>query len=180
MPVLRCRSNRDAAGVFEQHRYAGRGAQGDVLNIGHRQNPPHPANDHRLLPGTDERSAGVSIVHLDRVGDIGDRELVFFERERVDLDVIFLDEAAEGDDIRHALDLRESRRDDPVLDLPQLHLVVPVAFEYVPVELTDACGQWTERRGDPFWQRDIPEFFQHELPGKVVVGAIRKCEFDDG
>ena len=85
-----------------------------------RLNQTDAADDHRLLAAAHQRAAGVAIVHLHRVGDLGDGELVFLQREGIDLDVVFLDHAAERHDVRDALDLRQPRRDDPVLDLAQL------------------------------------------------------------
>ena len=59
---------------------------------GTRLNQADAADDHRLLAAADERAAGVAIVRLHRLGDVGDRQFVLLERERVDFDLILLDQ----------------------------------------------------------------------------------------
>ena len=117
-------ANRDAAHVLEQDRHARLGRQRDVIDIGKRLNAADPADDHGLLAAADQRATGVAVVRLDRLRHLRDRELVLLERERIDLDVVLLDETAERHDVGDALDLREPRCDDPILDLAQLHLGV--------------------------------------------------------
>ena len=113
-------ADRDAADVLKQDGHAALGRQGDVVDVGDATGSGHPADHHRLLAAADERAAGVAIVRFDRLRDLRDGQLVLLERERIDLDWYCLTEPAEGDDVRHAVHLREPRRDDPVLELAQL------------------------------------------------------------
>ena len=85
---------------------------------------PDAAHHQVLLPAAQQRSAGVLVVRADGVGDGLDGELVLVQRQRVDLDLVLLDQAAEGERVADAGHLKESGRDHPVLEFPQLHVVV--------------------------------------------------------
>ena len=57
-------------------------------------------------------------------GDLRDRHVVLLELERVDFDLILLEQAAKGFDVAHAIFLEEARRNHPVLQLAQFHGIV--------------------------------------------------------
>ena len=175
----RCGADRHSTDVLQQHRHTVFRLQCDVLNVGHGLNHTHTADHHRLLAITDQRATGVAVVHLHGVRHVGDCQLVFLERQRIDLDLILLDQTAKDDDLRHPPDLRQAGRDDPVLQLAQRHVVVPVRLDDVAVELADPRRQRPQRRGDAIRQRHIPKFLEDQLPGEVVVSAFAKRQLDD-
>ena len=125
---LRRRANGHAAGVPQQHGHTGLCGQRDVPDVVRGLDETDTPDDHRLLAAAHQRAARIAVVHLHRVGDLGDGELVLLEREGIHLDVVFLDDAAEGHDVGDALDLRQPRRDDPVLDLAEIHIVAAVGL----------------------------------------------------
>ena len=100
--------------------------------------PSYPTDDHRLLAAADQRPSGIAIIRFDGLRHLCNGELVLLERERVDCDVVLLDEPAEGDDIGDTFHLREPRCDDPILDLAQFHLGESFSFKDVAIELADA------------------------------------------
>src|SRR4029453_5748499 len=81
--------------------------------------------------------------------------------------------------VRDAWALGEARRDNPILDLAQLHFGVFVSFKDVPIKLADAGGEGAEGWRDALGQRHIAELLQHELPRKGVVRAVFEGELDD-
>src|SRR4029453_17412976 len=81
--------------------------------------------------------------------------------------------------VRDAWALGEARRDNPILDLAQLHFGVFVSFKDVPIKLADAGGEGAEGWRGALGQRHIAELLQHELPRKIVVRAVFEGELDD-
>ena len=125
----RCGADRYPAEVLQQHRHTVLGLQCDLLDVGHGLNQADAAHDHGLLAIADQRAPGVPVVHLDRLRHVRDRQPVFLQRQRVDRDLILLDHAAKDDDLGHAFNLRQPRRNDPVLKLAQGHVVVALRLD---------------------------------------------------
>ena len=65
------------------------------------------ADDHRLLLVVEQRAAGVLVVGVDRLRDLADRQVVFRQRGRIDLDLVLLDQAAERRDVGDAGHLQQ-------------------------------------------------------------------------
>ena len=49
------------------------------------------AHDQPLLLVVEQRAAGVLVVRIDRLRDVADRQVVFRQRDRIDLDLVLLD-----------------------------------------------------------------------------------------
>ena len=75
----------------------------------------------RLLLVVDHGAAGVLVVGIHGLGDLADRELVLLERQRIDFDLVLLDQAAERRHVGDAGHLQKARRDHPILQLAKLH-----------------------------------------------------------
>src|SRR5262249_49169158 len=63
--------------------------------------------------------------------------------------------------------------------LTQLHVVAPVAFELVAVELADRRRERAEPRLRARWKLDLAQLLEHNLPGEVVVDAVLERQLDD-
>ena len=134
----------------------------------------------RLLAVVHHRAAGILVVGRYRRRDPVDGEVVLLERQRIDLDLILLDQPAERHHIGNSGNLQEPRRDDPVLNLPQLDFVeAGGASRLVAVQFADRRGQRAERRLRAVRQFGVAQFLEHHLPGKVVIGAVGERELDD-
>ena len=128
-----------------------------------------------------KRAAGIFVISIHRSGDAVDGEIVFFQRERVDFDLVLLGQSTEWHHIGHARDLQNSRSDYPILKLPQLNLVVLLwRLEAVPVQFADGRGQWAEGRARAVGQIRVLQFLRHHLAREIVVGAVREGEFHHG
>ncbi len=178
-PGLGSSADRRPADIPQQDRDTILGFHRDVLDVRHRLNQADATDDHRLLTAAHQRAAGVAVVHLDRLRNLRDGQLVFLERERVDGDLILLDESPERDDLGDARDLRRTWRDDPVLELAQRHFVVSVAVDDVTVELTDPRRQRSQCRRDALRQGHVTKLLDDQLPREVIVGAVGECQLDD-
>src|SRR6266508_42822 len=168
--------------VAHEDRHAVRRLEHDVFHVADGLDQADAANHQALLSVVELRAAGVLIVGADGFGDPFDREAVFFQLERIDLDLELFDESAERRDVRDAGDLQQARDHDPVLNLAQLHRVfsafVVCAFETVAVHLADARSERAERRRHPGRQHGVAQFFHDELPREIVVGRVGEGHFD--
>src|SRR5581483_5251337 len=89
--------------LAEQHRHAVRAqAHGDFLEIVEALHIPAHAQDELLLRHFERTAAALAVAALDRHADVRDGEVVGAEFRRIDGDLVLLDEATDGGDLRYS------------------------------------------------------------------------------
>src|SRR5262249_14413639 len=88
--------------IFEEDGHTSNRRQNDVFDMGRRVNQAHTANDHGLLAIVDHGAPGVPVIGADGLSDLVDGEVVLFQFQRVDLDLILFDQSAKRDNVRHS------------------------------------------------------------------------------
>ncbi len=151
----------------------------DVGNVLQEPDAPHV----ELLPAPDEDApARVRVPLLDRLDDLADRQVVLEELLRRDEDLVLLHLAAEAVDLVHAGDRLQERRDDPVLDRPEVHGAPAVRLEGVLVDLPEAGRDRPELRLDA--RRKLlaghAEPLEDDLARPVGVDAVLEDDDDLG
>src|SRR5262249_35001378 len=97
----------DRSDVAHAHRRALLGRHHDVLDVARGLHQADPAHHQRVFAATKIAAPGVRVIRGDGIEDLLERQLVSAQPLRVERDLVLLDAAAPGHDVRHARDLFE-------------------------------------------------------------------------
>ncbi len=169
----------DLGHVRDQHRLAvlgGHHGAPDIVEVAEDAD----AADHQCLVAAPQRAAAdVGVVVDQRRAHLVDGDAVALQGIGIDLHLVFLDRAAEADDVGHARHDAQIGPDHPVLqrtDLVLRHL--GRRFHDVAENLADGGRQRRQARLDAGRQRHLLQLFQHLLAREVVVGAVLEGQRD--
>ncbi len=105
----------------------------DVFRVG---DEPEASDDVLLSAVLQVVAAGDAVVGRNGIDHVLERETVGPQSPGCDVHVVLAYEPAEGRDFGDSLDGFQLRRNEPVLDLAKLTQTVPIAPDYVLVDLT--------------------------------------------
>ena len=138
----------DAGHVLQQHGGPVLGLHHDVADVVGPAQVAAAAHDELELGEFDGSAADVGIAGPHDVADLVERDSEVAHPLRVNNNVVLLDEAADARNLRHALRLRQTELQVPVLHRPGLGKVPAIAGDGVLVGPAHARGVRTEGRRD--------------------------------
>ena len=94
----------------------------------------------------DQSAPHILVGCLDRIHDLGDLDVVGKQFGRVQVDLVFPHQSADGGDFGHPLDGVELVAHEPVLQGAQLLQVIPLPLDGVPEDMADAGAVRTKSR----------------------------------
>ncbi|MNI07075.1 hypothetical protein D3C73_600780 [compost metagenome] len=172
----------DPCNITEPERRAAHRLQNDVLDIGYALQIAAPAH-HELEFGKLDRAApDIRIAGAHGIGDVGERNVLRLQPDRIDHDGILPDETADTGDLGNTFGFRYREPHDPVLQGPQLRKRHLLCHHGILIDPADTRRIRTERRRDPARKaalRDI-EIFKHAAARPVRIGAILEDHIDEG
>ena len=184
--------------VAGHHAAAGEGADRDARQVADADRDAAARRHHHLLdvPGAGERAeaahhvlllavldvvaAGVGVRAPERLVHLVQRDAARLQLLGVDLHLVLLHEAAEGDHVGDARHLLQMPLHHPVLELAQLHRRVTVADQRVAVDLAGRGRERAERRLHALGDVHLRQALARLLAGEVEVGAVVEGEHDEG
>ena len=137
-------------------------------------------DDQGRIALLEQAASGTSVAVGHGLAELIERDLVFAQCERIDLDLILLDRAAEAHDVGHAGRHPQGRPDRPVLQRPQLRVRQLGSDDRVAIDFADRGRQWRQLWLHPRGQRHRSQVLGHLLACEIVVGAVGEGQGDDG
>ena len=128
-------------------------------------------------------TAGISVIGRYRVAQVIDRQVVFEQFVRIDLDLVLTDIAPVTQDVGHTGNRAQLEFHQPVVDGSQLHWRFSLANEDIFINLSEAARNRPHFRipqafGDSFLGQLQP--LKHQLAGKIDVNIVFEHDGDDG
>ncbi len=146
-------SDRHVGDVLEHEGHApGPGPQNNVLEIPDLFDVAAPAHHELALGHLDQTTTDLDVRALDRPTHCLERQAVGAKPDRVDLDLVLANEAANRRHLRDAFDRRQAVLQVPVLIAPQIGQRTPIGVQRVHEGPADASRVRSELRGDPLRQ----------------------------
>ena len=134
-------AQRGAAEVAHQHRRAVHLGDDDRADLIQGVNQADAADHVALIAARDAAAAGVGVVVVDGIDDVGDAEAVVLQLLGIEIELVFGGEAAEIGVIDHAGNGLQRRNHHPALDLGQLLQILACRIR--------ACSDRSRRRDRP-------------------------------
>src|SRR5258706_6125677 len=106
-PGLRGSADLDASHVAHKDRNSLDFGDQNALNIRNRLHQPDATDHHSLLAIIQQCATGVLVIGVHSLGDLANRKVVFVQSERIDLDLVLLDQTAKRSDVSNAGHLKE-------------------------------------------------------------------------
>ncbi|OIQ89007.1 hypothetical protein GALL_291300 [mine drainage metagenome] len=182
--VGKLRTELDAGDVFERQRYAVACRQRSVLQILERADIPRGTHHITRLSHVDHRSAGLAIGRSDRGFHLRQGDVVGKEGLRVDHHLVFLDQTADGGDLRHARNALQLILEKPVLQGGELTQVPRAAGigQGVLINPVHPRAVRPQRRADAWRQfgLHLTEILEDKVARLIDVGAILEDDVDKG
>jgi hypothetical protein len=153
----------------------------DVLEIGHAAHVADAAHDVFGLPDLDEPSADVVVRAAHSFDDGIERHVARGHLDRIEIDLVLLDESADARNLGHAIDGLQSELQVPVLDRAELAEVVILRLQRVPEDVADAGALGAETRSDAIGQQraDVVQSLEHARACPVDVDVVIEDDVDE-
>jgi hypothetical protein len=162
----------DGRHVLQQHRRAVVGGDAYGAQVVERLEEPLAADDELLGASLEHAAAGVHRAGADRLLQVGQREAVACEAERIGHDVNLTHQPTVADDVGDAVDAHQRGAHHPVLQRAQHHRVVLRAAERVAIDLADRRGEGPELGRHAVRQVGVAQALEHLLARPLAVDAV--------
>src|SRR5581483_3316919 len=171
------------ADIFDVNRRAVHRAERNIFNVGEALDVSAPTDVEFGRPDREDLAPNVVVRPADFVHHVGDGDTVGQELVRIEIDLVFLDEAADGRDLGHARHRLEGIAQMPVLNRAELGQVMFAGLvrQGVFVDPAHAGGVRADDGVDAFRQRaaDGIEIFDHPRARPVDIGAVLEDDIDE-
>ena len=171
-------AERGATQVAHQHRRAAHLRDHDGADVRQGMKQAHAADHVALVAARYPAAAGVGIVVVDGIDDIGDAEAVVLQLLRVEVELVFGGEAAEIGVIDHAGNGLQRGDHRPALDLGQLLQILRVGLERVAVDLAARPRHGIERWRRSGRQHRLIDAFDQALTRPIILVPVAKQHGD--
>ena len=176
------RTDLDASHILDAQRHALSGLEHDVLDIGQRFDVATTAHDIFELGQLDRAAADILVAVAHGVTQRRERDALRPQPQRIDDDVVLLDEAADARDLGHALRLGSGEADVPILQRAQLGERHVLGDDGILVDPADAGRVRPKARRDAGRHalcRGV-EIFEHAASRPIGIGAVLEDDIDEG
>ena len=183
-PDQRCDTKRvadlDVGDLLDVDRCAIRGAHDNLLDVVHRGDQADASHDQPGAVGLQDVAPDIDVALTHGGHDRAQRHFVLAQAIRIDVDLVLLDEAADGCHLGHARDRIELIAHEPVLERPQFSKGQRGTFEGVPKHVTDTGGVGSERRDHTGRERfrDEAHPLEHPCSREVQIDGLLKDRVD--
>ena len=168
------------AEVANEYRHAVSLGHDDIAEIIEGAHEPDAADDQALVAARHPTAARIGAVVGDRVCDVVDAYAVTQELSGVQIEPELPREASEIIHLCDTRDLPQRRLDDPALIFGQVHQVLRVRLNRVPVNFQLRRRDRVETRRGAWRQSCVPDTLSDPLPFPVILGAVAKQKIDLG
>ncbi len=158
------------------------GSHDDILQIRFRCDVA-PATDKVFgISLLDQPPPHILVGSLDCVHDFGNLDVVGEQFGRIQVDLVFPYQTADGSNLGHPLNGIQLIANEPVLQGTQLLQVIPFSLDGVPEHMPHTGAVRTESRGHAGGEErsGVIEPFQYPGPGPVNVGLVFKDDVNHG